>query len=110
MKRVICVGVLSILVVFLSFSAPVQAITRYVENTDDSGTGSLRQAIADAVDGDRIEFNVDGTITLTTYPYYLALDKSITIDATGHSITIDANHQQSSAFRISGGSPPRPLH
>jgi hypothetical protein len=33
---------------------------------DDSGPGSLRQAIADAVSGDTIDFAVTGMIRLTT--------------------------------------------
>jgi len=37
-----------------------------VMNTNDSGAGSLRQAISDALPGYTIDFNVTGTITLTT--------------------------------------------
>jgi len=39
-----------------------------VTNTDESGAGSLRQALADANDGDTIEFSVrtPATITLTS--------------------------------------------
>jgi predicted outer membrane repeat protein len=52
----------------------------YVTNTNNSGLGSLRQAIADATDGDTITFapNLAGqTIYLTSE---LEVDKSITID------------------------------
>src|SRR5882724_227435 len=38
-----------------------QAATITVTNTNDSGAGSLRQAIADAHDGDTIDFGVTGT-------------------------------------------------
>ena len=38
-----------------------QAATSTVTNTNDSGAGSLRQAIADAHDGDTIDFGVTGT-------------------------------------------------
>jgi hypothetical protein len=37
-----------------------------VTNTNDSGSGSLRQALVDANDGDTINFAVTGTIGLTS--------------------------------------------
>jgi hypothetical protein len=51
-----------------------QAATITVTNTSDNGAGSLRQAIANAHDGDTIDFGVTGTITLTTGE--LLVDKS----------------------------------
>lgn len=38
-------------------AGPVQAATITVTNTNDSGTGSLRQALADAQRGDTITLN-----------------------------------------------------
>src|ERR1041385_3594079 len=58
-----------------------QAATITVMNMNDSGAGSLRQAIADAVNGDTIDFGVTGTITLATDE--LLVDKSITINGPG---------------------------
>jgi hypothetical protein len=58
---------------------PANVIT--VTNTNDSGPGSLRQALADANDGDTIEFAVTGTIELTSGE--LVIDKSITITGPG---------------------------
>src|SRR5690348_11203616 len=64
------------------FSAQANIIT--VVNTNDSGPGSLRQALADANDGDTINFDVSlkgQTIALTSGE--LVIDKSITITGLG---------------------------
>ena len=56
----------------------VHAATITVTNTNDSGTGSLRQALAAAYDGDTINFaSPTGTIALTSGE--LVVDKSVTI-------------------------------
>jgi hypothetical protein len=60
---------------------PVHAATITVTNTNDSGPGSLRQALAVAHDGDRITFAVSGTITLTSGALVVA--KSVTISGPG---------------------------
>ena len=52
-----------------------------VTNTNDSGPGSLRQALADANNGDTINFAVTGTIGLTTGE--LLVDNAITISGPG---------------------------
>ena len=44
----------------------VHAATITITNTNDSGPGSLRQALAVAHDGDRITFVVSGVIRLTS--------------------------------------------
>ncbi len=78
-----------------------QAATITVINTNDSGAGSLRQALADTNDGDTIDFAVTGTITLTTDE--LLVDKSITISGPGSdNLTVDGNHA-SHIFHVSGG-------
>lgn len=67
-----------------------QAATITVTNTNDSGAGSLRQAIADAHDGDAVQVGVSGTITLATGE--LLVDKSIAIRGPGSdSLTVDGN-------------------
>src|SRR6478672_10092763 len=60
---------------------PVHAATITVTNTNDSGPGSLRQALAVAHDGDRITFAVSGTITLTSGALVVA--KNVTISGPG---------------------------
>ena len=78
-----------------------QAATITVINTNDSGAGSLRQALADTNDGDTIDFAVTGTITLTTDE--LLVDKSITIIGPGSdNLTVDGNHA-SRVFHVSSG-------
>ena len=61
--------------------ASARANTITVTNTNDSGPGSLRQALADANDGDTIAFAVTGAIRLTSGE--LVIDKSITITGPG---------------------------
>src|SRR5437763_13643097 len=62
--------------------APANIIT--VSNLNDSGSGSLRQALADASDGDTINFAVSGTISLTSGE--LVIDKDITISGPGSNL------------------------
>src|SRR4029077_8073767 len=45
-----------------AMATQMQAATITVTNTNDSGPGSLRQALADANDGDTINFTVTGAI------------------------------------------------
>ncbi len=59
------------------------AATIIVTNLDDSGAGSLRQAIIDAGDGDDIDFSVSGTIPLESQ---IEIDKSLTINGGGNII------------------------
>ena len=66
-----CLGALCVI------ALSTQAATITVTNTNNSGAGSLRQAIADANDGDTINFGITGTITLATGE--LLVDKSISI-------------------------------
>jgi hypothetical protein len=58
-----------------------RAATIIVTNTNDSGPGSLRQALAVANDGDRITFAVTGMITLTSGA--LVVFKNVTISGPG---------------------------
>jgi hypothetical protein len=78
-----------------------QAATITVSNTNDSGAGSLRQALANANDGDTIHFGIAGTITLTIGE--LLVDKSVTISGPGAaSLTVDGN-LAGRVFHVSSG-------
>lgn len=68
-----------------------------VTNGNDSGPGSLRQAIADARDGDTINFDPSvNTVTLTTAE--LSISQSITISASPQMVTVMRSSQ--TEFRI----------
>ena len=79
----------------------VHANTITVTNTNDSGTGSLRQALADASDGDTITFAVTGAITLTSDE--LLVGGSINISGPGPAnLTINGNATHRVFHVISG--------
>ena len=81
----------------------VHSATSTVINTNDSGAGSLRQALADANDGDTINFDaaVTGTITLTSGE--LLVNDSITINGPGANILAVNGNAASRVFHISSG-------
>ncbi|MBI5293957.1 MAG: S-layer homology domain-containing protein [Chloroflexi bacterium] len=64
------------------------AATIIVSNANDSGAGSLRQAIADAGEGDTITFAGDYAIQLASE---LTIGSDLTIDGSGHSISVSGD-------------------
>jgi hypothetical protein len=87
------------LVCALTTSAHANIIT--VTNTNDSGLGSLRQAFADANDGDTIDFDPSlkgQTISLTSAE--LVINKSIIISGFGPNLLAVSRAQKAPAFRI----------
>ncbi len=107
MRSIARVGPISgsaILLAIVVFASAAQASTLTVSNAQDSGAGSLRDAIAKANSGDTILFDsslAGQTITLTSGE--LAITKSLDIEGPGASLlTVSGNHQ-SRIFEISEG-------
>ena len=94
----VAAAVLSTFAAVFTADAATAAIT--VSNTNDSGPGSLRQAIADAGPGEGIVVPA-GTYTLTTGE--LAIAKSLTITGSGAAGTIIQAGLRSRVFHTSGG-------
>src|SRR5437773_5095787 len=69
-----------------------RASTITVTNTNDSGAGSLRQALADANPGDTIDFAVTTPATITLTSGELLVNKSVTISGptAGH-LSVNGN-------------------
>lgn len=66
-----------------------------VTTGDPAGPGSLGAALSTARSGDNIVFDNDYTVTapatLPTAPNWFSISESVTIDAEGHAIVLDAN-------------------
>ena len=63
--------------------------THVVTSDANSGAGSLRDIVASASAGDKIVFTSDMTISMLTN---ISIDKSLTIDAGGHDVVLDAQN------------------
>ena len=91
-KIIIRVGLMLVLLVCALGAAgvtPVYAATLTVTNANDDGAGSLRQAIATAADGDTITFDADYEIHVLST---LTIGKTVTIDGSGHTVTISGDN------------------
>src|SRR5438270_13377635 len=81
---------------FAATAMSAHAATITVTNTNDSGAGSLRQALAVAHHGDIITFAVSGTITLTSGG--VGVFKNVTISGPGaDQLSIDGNQSPTQA-------------
>lgn len=94
-------GVLAGLILALCAATPTLADTLTVTNALDSGPGSLRQAIADAADGDTIDFA--GTIGNIVLASELTIDKSVTIAAVEDGDVVLSGNQQVRVLRVAPG-------
>lgn len=99
--RLSTLGALAVLAALAA--APGAWAAPVVTNTDDSGAGSLRQAIADAVPGDTIAVPA-GTYTLTSGQ--LVVNKTLTLAGAGTRSTI-ITAGGASRVMLTGGSPVR---
>ena len=85
-----------------ALTVPAHATTTIVSNTNDSGPGSLRQALAISHDGDTIDgTGVSGVITLTSGQ--LLVEKSVTINGSGADVLAVDGNATSSVFQIGTG-------
>ena len=84
-----------------ALSASAHANTITVVNINDSGPGSLRQALADANDGDTIDFTVTGTIGLTSGE--LLVNKSVTVSGPGKDVLAVNGNATSRVFHTTPG-------
>jgi predicted outer membrane repeat protein len=85
---------LVLVVLFGQGASVTQAADYTVTNLEDSGPGSLRQAILDAnaqAGADTITFNVSGIITLAS-PLAITDPAGLTIDGAGQNITISGDN------------------
>lgn len=89
--------VLSLMVAIVP-ADPAIAATITVTNLNDSGPGSLRQALAEASDGDTIDFSVVGTIILTSGE--LKINKNLTITGSGKENLAISGNDASRVFYI----------
>ncbi len=92
-------GLMLALLFSLGLAQPARAATITVSSTDDSGAGTLREALASAADGDTIDATgVSGTILLTNGQ--LLVSNSVTIVGAGPAtLTVDGD-TASRVFRV----------
>jgi hypothetical protein len=85
-----------------ALTIPAHATTIIVNNTNDNGPGSLRQALVPANDGDTIDATgISGAITLTSG--ILLVDKSVTINGAGADLLAVDGNAASTVFQIAPG-------
>jgi len=102
LMNVSTISVIILFCLFLCCLAPY-ADALDVTNNNDSGSGSLRSAIANTPSGGTINFNVTGTITLTSGE--LSIDKSLIINGPGaNQLTVSGNNS-SRVFNIGASDP-----
>src|ERR1043166_3440871 len=89
------------LAIFFAITIPAYPGTITVTNTNDSGPGSLRQALIDANNGDTINFDSSlkgEAVPLTSAE--LAINKNITINGLGAEFLAVSRGKNAPAFRF----------
>ena len=103
MKTRIVLILITVLCAAMASVQSARAATITVTNTNDSGARSLRQALADANDGDTIDFSVTTPATITLTSGELLVNKSVTISGPGAGqLSVDGN-AASRVFHIETG-------
>lgn len=88
------------LALFCATGMPAYATTITVTKTNDSGPGTLRQALADVQDGDTIEFNFGGAATISLTSGELVINKNITVNGPGANLLTISRAQGAANFRV----------
>src|SRR5271156_3047786 len=81
---------------FLTMSGLARAAVITVTNLNDTGAGSLRNAISTHASGDTINFNLSGTITIDSE--LPGVNDTLTIDGSGQTVILSGKDQ----FQIIG--------
>jgi predicted outer membrane repeat protein len=83
---------------------PARADIVHVTNCSDSDPGSLRAVVAGAANGDTVVFDLDciGAAQITLSSEILVTGKAVTVDGTGHRVTISGG-DMSRIFNAGGG-------
>ena len=82
-------------------NTPVCSNAIAVQNANDTGANSLRQALADACDGGIITFNSSLNNQTLTLLSELAVSKTVTIDGTGLVVRLDGNNHSNRIINAS---------
>jgi hypothetical protein len=82
------------------FAASLPAGSRLVVNAEDSGVGTLRQAIADAAPGETVSFDLVQGSTIKLTSGELVIDKNLSIVGPGASALSVSGGNQSRVFRV----------
>src|SRR5262245_38657399 len=102
MKTRLTLILITLLCAAMTIAQNGRAATITVTNTNDSGAGSLRQAIADASPGDTINFSVATPATITLTSGELVVSKNLTISGpTTGRLSVSGNGT-SRVFNIGG--------
>ena len=98
-----CLFAAALLAAAASGASSAAAGVLTVTNANDSGAGSLRQAIADAAAGDTINFSLPAGSVITLTSQELVLDKNLTVSGPGaDSLAVSGNNQRR-VFRVASG-------
>lgn len=101
-KRPVVAMAIAFMLSALLSQGVAQGATLFVTNLNDSGPGSLRQAIADADPGDTVEIVVSGTVMLSGGE--LGIDKDLNIVGPGADQVIISGGGNDRVFYILGSS------